>query len=249
MIAACPGRAVLPVLMAAGLMPPAPPAQAQTWSGAVGVSSENIYRGIGQSRGDPSLFANLYLNIDGNWVAGVAASSVHPEGRHADTQVSLQLDRRWRLNPDWSARIGVAHYDSTHGSNHAGLRYDELAAAVSWRGRWSAQLTWSPRVNNSYSDFVEQPSAWLWAETGWHQPLGTRFSFDVGLGYADAVHGPAHDYQYANLGFNVALGDASIGIGRIWASKRKYSYELFNFPYELTLPSRQRWVASVMWLF
>lgn len=224
-------------------------AEAQTWSGALGVASENIYRGIGQSRGDPSLFANLYLNIDGNWVAGVAASTVHPEGRPADTQLSLHLDRRWRINPDWSASLGLAHYDTTHEENHEGLRYDELSSSLSWRGRWSATLAWSPRVNNAYLQVVEKPAAWAWGETGWHQPLGTRFSIDAGIGYAHALHGPPADYHYANVGVNLALGNAYLGLGRVWASEREFRYELFGFPYEVIQPSRQRWVGSLMWLF
>lgn len=224
-------------------------AQAQTWSGALGVASENIYRGIGQSRGDPSLFANLYLNIDGNWVAGVAASTVHPDDRPADTQLSLHLDRRWRINPDWSANLGLAHYDSTHAENHEGLRYDELSSSLSWRGRWSATLAWSPRVNNAYLQVVEKPAAWVWGESTWHQPLGTRFSIDAGIGYAHALHGPPTDYHYANVGVNLALGNASFGLGRIWTSEREFRYERSGVPYEVTQPSRQRWVGSLMWLF
>lgn len=229
--------------------PLASSAQAQTWGGALGASSENIYRGIGQSRGDPSVFADLHVGLGGNWLLGINAASVHPQDRPADSQFSLYADRRWRFGTDWSAKLGFVHYDSLHSENHDGLRYDELNAAIAWRGRWVSTLAWSPRVNNAYLDVISDDVAWLWAETAWHQPIGDHLSLDAGIGFGHPVHAPPHDYHYANLGVTFAVASASLSVGRIWASERKYSYELFNFPYELTLPSRQRWVASVMWLF
>ena len=43
-----------------------------------------------------------------------------PSGR-ADTQFTLYLDRRWRLDDDWSAKLGVIHYEPLHAENRAGI--------------------------------------------------------------------------------------------------------------------------------
>ena len=60
---------------------------------------------------------------------------------------------------------------------------------------------------------------------------------------------PPHDYHYANLTLNAAIGDVYFSLSRVWTSALNFRYMDGNPPFELTLPSKQRWVGSVVWMF
>jgi uncharacterized protein (TIGR02001 family) len=227
----------------------APLAHAGSCGGALGLSSENIYRGISLSEGRRSAFGDVHCAFAQNWVAGIGANTVQASRNGADTQFTVYLDRRWRLDDDWSAKLGVIHYEPFHADNRAGFQYDELNAAIGWRGRWLSTLAWGPRVGNAYIGGPAGYNGWLYIETAWRQPLGGRFSLDAGLGYAHPSASPPHDYHYANLALNAAIGDAYLSLSRVWTRSLNFRYNAFDPPFEFTFPSKQRWVGSVVWMY
>jgi uncharacterized protein (TIGR02001 family) len=236
-------RALAIVLVASPL------AHAGSCGGALGLSSENIYRGIAQSEGGVSAFGDIHCTFAQHWVAGIGANTLRPPRNGMDTQFTAYLDRRWRLDDDWSAKLGVIHYEPLHADNRAGFQYDEINAAIGWRGRWLNTVAWSPRVGNAYIGDPAGYNGWLYVETAWRQPLGGRFSLDAALGYAHPSGTPPHDYRYANLALNAAIGDVYVSLSRVWTSSLKFRYNAFKPPFEFTFPSRQRWVGSVVWMF
>lgn len=232
-----------------GALVAAPLARAGACAGALGVSSENIYRGIPQSEGRVSAFGDLHCAIAQDWVAGLGANAYRTPWGTDDVQFMLYLDRRWRLDGDWSAKLGAVHYEPLHAANRAGFQYDELNAALGWRGRWQATLAWSPRVGNAYVGTAAGYNGWLRVETGWRLPLGSRVSVDAGLGYAHPSGTPPRDYRYASLALNATFGDAYVSLGRFWTGSLRFRYAAFDPAFEFTAPARQRWVGSVVWLF
>jgi len=244
-----PSARLLAVTLVPGLLAAAPPAYAGSCGGALGVSSENIYRGITQSEGRASAFGDVHCRFAQSWAAGIGANTFRAPWGRSDTQLTFYLDRHWRLDDDWSAKLGVIHYEPLHAQNRAGFQYDELNAAIGWRGRWLTTAAWSPRVGNAYVGTPAGYNGWLRIETAWRQPLGSRVSVDAGLGYAHPSATPPHDYRYANLALNVAIGDAYLSLGRVWTSSLYFRYSEFNPPFEFTFAPKQRWVGSVVWMF
>lgn len=235
--------------LAFGTVFAAPLAHAGPCAGALGLSSENIYRGISQSEGHLSAFADGHCAFARDWVVGLGANTYRTPRRTDDTQFTLFLDRRWRLDEDWSAKLGLIHYEPLQAENRAGFQYDELNAALGWRGRWLLAFAWSPRVGNAYIGDPAGYNGWMRIETTWRQPLGAGFSMDVGLGHAHPSGTPPHDYRYANLALNAAFGDLYLSINRIWTGPLRFRYEALDPPFEFTFPARKRWVGSVVWLF
>jgi hypothetical protein len=232
-----------------GVLAAGGPAQAESCGGALGLSSQNIHRGIALSEGRISAFGDLHCPFAEHWVAGIGANTIRtPQGRD-DVQVTAYLDRRWRLGDAWSAKLGLIHYEPLQAGNRAGFQYDELIAALGWNGRWLATLAWSPRAGNAYIGEPAGDNGWLRVETAWRQSLGGRFSLDAGLGHAHPSGAPPQDYQYASLTINAAFGDAYVSLGRIWTGPRRLRYETYDPAFEFTFPAGRRWLGSVVWLF
>ncbi|MGB0134844.1 hypothetical protein [Dokdonella sp.] len=226
-----------------------PSANAGQWGGAIGASSENIYRGIALSDGQWSGYGDIHYEFSPRWIAGIGANSIRLPGQPEDIQLTFYLDRRWRLGEDWIAKLGFVHYDTVRASNRTGLQYDEINAAISYRGRWLGSLAWSPKVGNAYAPELSPDSSWLWLETAWRQSLGERFSLDLGLGFAQASGTTPGDYRYASVGLNYSLGRAYFSASHIWTDRLTYTYGSGASGFVFELPAQNRWVGSLTWTF
>jgi len=227
----------------------APEARAGQWGGAIGATSDTVYRGIDLSDGQWGGLGDIHYEFSAPWVVGIGANSIQLPGRPEDVQLTLYLDRRWRFAEDWSAKLGFVHYDTMRASGRAGLRYDEINAAVGWRGRWQASLAWSPKVGNAYAPELSEDSSWLWLETAWHQPLVDRFSIDVGLGFARTSGNTPENYRYASAGINYSLGSVVFNASHIWTDTLTYTYGRGGQAFVFELPAQDRWVGSLVWMF
>ena len=240
---------LLAIALVLGALVAAPIVRAESCGGTLGLSSENIYRGISQSDGEISAFGDVHCSFAQRWVGGIGTNTFRAPSGRADTQFTAYLDRRWRLDDDWSTKLGVIHYEPLHTEDRAGYQYDELNAAIAYRGRWLTTVAWSPRVGNAYIGAPAGYNAWLYVETAWRQPFGSHFSLDASLGYAHPSGTPPHNYHYANLALNAAVGDIYVSLSRVWTSALDFRYNQFNPPFEFTFPSKRRWVGSAVWMF
>ncbi len=221
---------------------------AQALGGAFGLASDNVYRGVSLADGRPGWFADLHADFGSRWVAGVGASSVEPRYRPSNTQLTLYLDRRWQIDEDWAAKMGVIHYDAARRITRPELRYDELNAAIGFRGRWRALIAWSPNASGLYADPHTARSSSAWLESSFHQPVFADLSADLGIGFADPG-GPARNYRYASFGLNARVGDVYTYLTRIWTSPLTRSYAIGPVYYEYTTPTREEWVGAIVWSF
>ncbi|MFI4969080.1 MAG: TorF family putative porin [Lysobacterales bacterium] len=224
---------------------------AQDFAGSLGLASDNVYRGISLNAGRPAWLADLHYAIGPDWVVGIGASSERIHHRAPGAQLTAYLDRRWQVDGDWAAKVGAVHYDSP--AEATGRRhYDELNAAIGWRGRWQAILALSPDMYGPYHPYAQpRHGVAVWAETTWHQPLAARLAFDAGVGYADLERIQAHSYGYANLGLSYGVGDTHLYVSRIWtgptaATQTDTVYYRGDTP---VAPVHSHWVASLIWAF
>jgi hypothetical protein len=224
-------------------------ASAGSCGGAIGASSNNIYRGFELSDGQWGGLGDVHCEFATNWIAGTGASTIRLPGLPEDVQLAFYLDRRWRLSDDWNAKLGLIHYDTLRSANRPGLQYDEINVAVSFRGRWLASLAWSPAVGNAYAPGFSGDNSWLWLETAWRQPLGDRFSVDMGLGFARPSGQTPDDYRYASVGINFYWGSVVLNASHIWTDRLTYTYDRPGQSFVFELPAQRRWTGSLIWMF
>ena len=125
--------------------------------------------------------------------------------------------------------------------------YDELNAAIGYRGRWRASIALSPNAGASYAARQVRSGFGAWAELTYHQPIVDRFSADIGIGYAELTQRGVRNYRYGSAGFSYRVGDAYLYLARVWTSPLIGAYP--DNPYSATSPVRARWIASVIWSF
>lgn len=226
--------------------------------GAVGFASDNVLRGASLSDERPAWLVDAHCEPARDWVAGVAASRVHLVGRSANVQWSAYVDRRWQFGQDWSAKAGATHYDAARRAGIDGLRYDEVNAAIGYRGRWRASIAFAPNATDVYYRGKLPPAPGLpmrryrayWLESTMHQPLGDgRFAIDAGAGIAFPGGDHNSRYRYGSIGLRWQLGDAAIYATHVWTGAIRWRVEWLGQTYEMALPPRSAWVGTILWAF
>jgi hypothetical protein len=215
----------------------------------MGFSSDNVYRGISLTDGRPSALADAHCSFGDGWVAGAGFASVHLAGRSRNAQLGAYLDRRWQIDDDWSAKLGIVHYDAFRHGREDGLRYDEVNAVLGYRGSWRATIAWSPNATDMYFGGSGKTHRTAWAETTFHRALVDRLSLDVGLGIARPGGRGERSYRYGSIGASYGIGDVYLYASRIWTDSVAWSYAYLGQEFIATLPSQARWVGSVVWTF
>jgi hypothetical protein len=191
---------------------------------------------------------DLHDEFATNWVVGAGASAEHPPGSTPAAQVTLYLDHRWRLDDDWTAKVGAVHYDSPWDANSASRRYNEINAAIGYAGRWRAMLAVSPDSGGAYLDESSHRNLAAWVETTWHQPLVGRLSADLGIGYAHVHYLDKPGYAYGNATLGYGIGAAQLSLARLrTASVRTEVF--YGHVYAVQREQDDRWVVSVLWAF
>lgn len=228
----------------------AAPAHAQGWGGSLGVTNNDLYRGLSLSSDRPAWLADLRYQIGNEWTFGVSVSAAIADRREGSDsaleQVAVRIDRRWQIDADWSARAGVAHYEEPWNFWSRQLRYDELSAALGFRGRWSLSLALSPNRPAVYTRYrYERSGVAIWSELTFRQPVVDRLAADVGLGYAALSHSGDRDYGYISTGLSYGIGDVDLYLAHVWTDAAKPRY-WWDFEGRAV---RSRWLATVIWNF
>ena len=218
-----------------------PHAEASDWAGMLGYSSDNILHGRSLGDGDPAWIGDLHLDRD-NWSIGLAAATERPPGQSRGAQLTVYVDRRWRFNDDWIAKIGIAHYESPWSSFDDELRYTEVNAAIAYGGRWTLALAHVPDTPAFVFPDGYIRGATTYVEASLHQPLVGRLAADFGVGHADIRRTGQHDYAYASAGLRYGLGPVYLFASVVWASPPEQRYRAQMGP-------RTRWVGSLVWAF
>lgn len=215
-------------------------ARAAGWSGFIAASSDNVYRGLTQSDGDPSLAADLHWRSDAGWFAGIGLATVNRNpGPGAPLEIAAYAGRSAPLSPALNARLSVVHYEYPREQDSLHYGYDELLAALTWRDRAALNLSYSPNTSRfSYDAVAVHRPAWS-VEGVWRQPLTRSWSVAGGLGrYAMSAPIDAA-YWYWNVSLLARRDSWELELSAIGTDD--HASELFG-------PSvaGQRWVLSLI---
>jgi uncharacterized protein (TIGR02001 family) len=108
--------------------------------GALGVSTDDVFRGLSQSNGQPSAQAELHY-AETQWSAGISAEAVRGDrDERLGPEFTAFAGYEHVLADDLGASVTLRHYDYSTFAR----RYDELAASVLWRTIIRATVTASP---------------------------------------------------------------------------------------------------------
>jgi uncharacterized protein (TIGR02001 family) len=212
------------------------------WGGMIGVGNDNIHRGSSLTEGRPGWMADIHYVAEEFWVVGVAASAERPRDQGAAAQLSFYVDRGWRLNNDWSARLGAVHYESPWNHWSDALRYNELTMSISWRERWQLAVATSPDSPGITESLTLRRNFVTYIESTYQHPLAGPLFLHAGVGYADLRRVSDRSGAYASAGLRYALGRAQIYSTMFWTDRSAQSYA--------TSPDQERrWVTSLVWNF
>lgn len=211
-------------------------------SGAIGMATAQVLRGVSISNGAASLSVDLNHRFDSGWALGASLATLGRDARGGRWLLGVSASRSWQFDADWAAQAGLAHYAYPGGGGRHRFDYEELSASIGWLGRWSATLAVLP--NTSRRDQTGQPRRGRAAavELALHQPLGGGLAFDAGLGWMDLRRIRGAGYGYGSLGLGWSRGPLQVHAMRVFSQAAARG---------LATPEAgvDRWVASVGWNF
>lgn len=215
-------------------------ARGADFQGALGASSDNVFRGLSLSDEQPSLLADVHATGT-QWFGGLAADSVRL-GRRRRTSAQLigYLGYQYQWGQDLRSAWSVRHYDyvSTFRNRYD---YDEIDATLSWRDRLSAHLIGSPDTYEVSEYGRYGRGAAFAAELSGREPLPYALAAQLGVGYYDLRQevGAGYVYWSAALSKQWDAWTFTVSyIGTDASARRLFGSE-----------ADQRLVASAVWSF
>jgi len=210
--------------------------------GSLGVSTDNVFRGLTQSQSDPSAQADGYLTAL-HWFGGLATESVKRQGDvSTGAEVIGYLGYQQLLSENWSAALSVRHYDYPGNRYRSLYHYDELSATISWHQQLLLELIASPNTfASSASGYDYGRGSAFAAELSGRQPLPYGFSVDAGIGFYDLRQEVGAGYAYWSAGLGKQW--------RYWQLTVRYIGTNAEARALFGTLAVDRVVASAVWLF
>jgi uncharacterized protein (TIGR02001 family) len=208
--------------------------------GSVGLASDDVFRGVTQSDGQPSPQADLHATV-GPWFGGISAEGVRRDDARAGAELIGYLGAQQQFGDDWSGRIALRHYDYPGNQLRSRYNYDEFALSLGWRERIMATVIASPDTYaRDYLGDYGSGKAFCYELVG-RQPLPAGFAAVAGVGYYDLRSQIGAGYAYW-----------SAGVEHRW---RSLAFDLRYVGTDATARERfeddagNRVVLSAFWLF
>lgn len=236
------GRTLHIVLSTISLLLVHPAGARDDLGGSIAVTTDYIYRGISQTRGNPAIQGGIQLQSPAGWSVGVWSSSVDFGSRFSPShEIDLHAARSWSLGPDWSAQLGLTHYEYPD-DRGASYDYDELLASLSFQQRITASVSWSPNLSRFAAGTLARKRRALSYEVTLLQPLSAHWSLCAGAGHYDLRDLFGTGYWFWNAGVTFNWDALQIDLSRIdtdTTAERLFGYQA----------SGSRWTAALTWRF
>lgn len=214
-------------------------AAAAGFGATLGASSDNVFRGVSESGGDPSAQGELHYAWDAGLFAGLRGATVTTRTLYR-SQDTLQLDAflgyGFALGDRWDARAVLVRYDYPW-SDPRRRGYDEVALSATWLGRITIAAAASP--DHPATGDRRRPAYDY--ELGVRWPLAGALWLDAGAGYYDLSQ--AYDVAYAYWSAGASYGWRRATLGLAWIGADAEAREGYG---DL---ADERVVGSVMWAF
>jgi uncharacterized protein (TIGR02001 family) len=224
------------------LLLPAHAPAAESWQGSVAAATDYIYRGISLSDHGPAIQGGFQWQLADGWSAGAWGSTVDFQTRGgASYEIDLHVSRSWALNPDWSAQLGLAHYEYPD-DVWLNYDYDELTASLSFQQRVTASVAYSPNTTRYGDDRPVRHKRAVSYELTFQEPVGPYWALCAGVGYYDLNELFSTGYVFWNAGVTFSWNALQIDVLHIDTNEE--AERLFGYR-----ASDHRWTAALSWRF
>jgi uncharacterized protein (TIGR02001 family) len=211
--------------------------------GSLVATTDYVFRGLSQTRGDPALQGDVHYRGAAGWFAGAWASTIDPGAEYiGDIEMNVYAGWTWAPTPDWSARVSYVRYLYPEASQGADYDYGELAGTVGYRDRFFATLGWSPDMVRTTQAGYDQRGAALSYELSLRQPVWRWFGVAAGVGYYDLTDVLDDSYWSWNATFTAAFGNLELNLARF--ANDAAARALFGRD-----TAADRWALTAIWRF
>lgn len=181
-------RACLPLL----LLSLVSAAHAADVSGTATLTSDYVWRGTTQTRGDAAVQAGFKAAADSGFYGALWGSNVEFDpATHASSELDFSLGWSGAIAPDWTLDANLTHY--RYPSTTVDLNWTEAIATLGWKQNYWAQLGWS-------NDALATGEAGTYLQLGAKYPISERVRIEGAVGHywLDDAYGDR--YSHAQLG-------------------------------------------------
>lgn len=192
-----------------------------TLGGLVAVTTDYVFRGLSQTRGDPALQAGLQYRMEGGWFAGAWGSTIDlNRGEGATVELNLFGGRAWQIDPGWETRLTAVHYAYPNDTGRLRYDYDELMMSIAWRDAIVANFAWSPNTSrySRYGKATRERALAIDLVGRWS--LHENWAVFGGLGHYDLEDLFGTSYQFGSLGIAGSLRPVDVQLAYHFTSDR-----------------------------
>lgn len=153
-------------------------------SGSAALTSDYVWRGSTQSRGDAAVQAGFRVTGASGFYASAWGSNVEfaPE-THASSELDFVVGWNGKLADDWALDANLLHY--RYPATTVDLNWTELNTTLTWKDNYWLSLAWSPEALGTKQDG-------LYTQLGARMPLSPQLRLEAAAGWyqlQDAVGG------------------------------------------------------------
>lgn len=210
--------------------------------GLVAVTTDYVFRGLSQTRGDPAVQAGLQYRTEDGWFAGAWGSTIDlNQGHGATVELNLFGGRAWHVEAGWEARITAVHYAYPNDTERLRYDYDELMMSVAWRDAIVANVAWSPNTSrySRYGKATRERAVTIDLVGRWS--LHENWALFGGLGQYDLDELFGTSYRFGSLGIAGTLRPLDVQLAYHFTSdsaKHLFGHEIAGDRWSLTATLR-----------
>lgn len=190
----------------------APAACALDFSGSATLTSDYVFRGISQTRGDAAPQLGLRLASDTGFYGSLWASRVD-YGKTLGSDAELDLVAGWNRNvaERWNLDVNLTRFTYPGTRAPANLDYNEVMATLLLDQRWWAMLGWSQNA-------LASGGRGVYAEVGAKFPITDAFRFETVAAHYDLGDAYGDSYSRAQLSAIYTIGTLDLRASGHWTS-------------------------------
>lgn len=188
------------------------PAQAIDFSGTAAITSDYVFRGISQTRGDAAAQLGVKAALDSGFYGQVWASRVD-YGAALGTDAEVDLVAGWNRTfaERWNVDVNLTRFTYPGTREPVNLDYNEVIATVTLDARWWAMVGWSENAlaSRGRGVYVELGAKWPLTDAWRIETVAAHYDLDDGLG---------ESYDRAQLSAVYTLGQVDLRASGHWTS-------------------------------
>ncbi|MBN8738377.1 MAG: hypothetical protein BGP24_04275 [Lysobacterales bacterium 69-70] len=201
-----------PALAATLLLAFAPAASALDFSGSATLTSDYVFRGISQTRGDAAPQLGVRLASDTGLYGSLWASRVdYGDTLGSDAELDLVAGWNHTFAERWNLDLNLTRFTYPGTRAPANLDYNEVIATLTLDQRWWAMLGWSDNA-------LASGGRGVYAEVGAKFPLTEAFRFETVAAHYDLGDAYGDSYSRAQLSAIYTMGKVDLRASGHWTS-------------------------------